>query len=50
VNNHYLGQKDEEGKEVIEELGDGELMSKEDSQERGEEYEDEGPRQSSIRS
>jgi hypothetical protein len=50
VNNHYLGQKDEEGKEVIEELEDGELMSKEDSQECGEEYEDEGPRQSSIRS
>jgi hypothetical protein len=51
VNNHYLDQKDEEGKEVIEELEDeGELMSKEDSQEGGEEYEDEGPRQGSIRS
>jgi len=49
VNNYYLGQKDEDGKEVIEELEDeGELKSKEDSQEGGEEYENEGPRQGSI--
>ncbi|HEY6668045.1 MAG TPA: hypothetical protein VI033_02725 [Candidatus Nitrosopolaris sp.] len=51
MNNYYLGQKDEEGKEVIEELEDeGELKSKEDSQEGREEYEDEGPRQGPIRS
>ncbi len=44
-----MGQKDEDGKEVIEELEDeGELKSKEDSQEGGEEYENEGPRQGSI--
>jgi hypothetical protein len=51
VNNYYLGQEDEEGKEEIEELeDDGELKSKEDSQEGGEEYEDEGPRLGSVRS
>lgn len=46
MNNYYLNQNEEEGKEVIEELEDkGELELNEDSHEGGEEYEDESPRQ-----